>query len=285
MTDGHDDELLSADDGHDHDGDGTEPVADHAGDGVGPWAEATDEAAAWFPPDDAEPWPPDLDAGDEEPGALVPADDAGDAITLAADHELLGNPLADLLAAEAPDDVSDGGGAGPIDLSDDPGASDDGPPPPGLADEPPWGLVPSDNGAVGSAALGLALAGLDLGALPDEESAADAPATVAVLEALGATARVEHGALDDLTSCLERGGTVLLTGTDGGPGRPALALVSVDAQRGVVVVRPAEAGSVPVEVPVARFQQAWDDTAAQMVVAGEDGGTVLLPVTLAAGTP
>lgn len=238
------------------------------------WPDAPDETTAWHAEDDTEPAEPtDLAAADERrDGDIVLRHDGDD---------LAPGPL----DAPTSHDVGDA----PIRLSDDLGGLLDGEPfPPGIIEDPSWDLVPEDNGGLGAAVMGLAAAGAVAGVLRADRWAGlprpvEAQDAVTVFEGLGAPARLEHGDLSVLRRCVDSGGTVLLTGTDSGGGRVPLALVDFNDARGVLVLHPAEGPPAPVEVSVAAFQQAWDDTAAQMVVAGDDGRTLLLPVTVAPG--
>lgn len=236
---------------------------------------AAPETAPWYAEDDTEP---------VEPTDPPAADETGEgAISLGHDGDALATGQLDAATSH---DVGDA----PIRLSDDLGGLLDGEPVPhGVLEDPSWDLVPEDNGGVGAAVMGLAAAGAVAGVLRADRRAGlshpvEAQEAVAALEGLGAPARLEHGDLSDLRRCVDSGGTVLLTGTDSAGGRIPLALVDFDDARGVLVLHPAEGLPVPVEVSVAAFQQAWDDTAAQMVVAGDDGRTLLLPVTVPPGS-
>jgi hypothetical protein len=107
------------------------------------------------------------------------------------------------------------------------------------------------------------------------------PDTVAQLDALGIDARVEHSDLLGLHEALAAGSDVLLA-TDGTAGTSADLVVRVEAlDEPGERLRLVDSKGRRRAVALWRFEEAWADTANQVITArGDAGSVVLLPVVL-----
>jgi hypothetical protein len=217
-----------------------------------------------------------------EPGAGAPVDldlegqiDVGDPGTGGApgpeDIDLSLDPEADLDADPSVDVGADTDGDGDPDPVDLP-----------LGEEEAFYEVAAGNAWVagGLIAAGLAAIGASVPALLRLRRATP-PDLAAHLDELGIDARVEHLDLTGLEELLRDQRTVLLS-TDGSAGvevDAVLELHAIDRAAGRLTVVDGSGGRS--EVPLARFESAWADSANQVVLAAATaGGVALVPVVL-----